>query len=360
MTSLLGQGSFGKVLGRGSIAKKCIELVDWEALNSIVREMHVLRMNLPNMVEYISSSYKAKENTVQIKMKRYDMDLRKFLLRDVRSRSSITKLHLITQLLDALYFLHGNGVIHRDIKPENVLVTMTSVRPIVVLCDFGLARQHCDEGETYTGYMVTRWYRPPETWVRDGKFNPSIDIWSMGCVFYEIIKEKPLYVVENFEDFNKQTINHDSRINELKIEKVLCMNMLKLKATERWNINQCMQHMGRERMQISSSYYFDNEVFNPTIQTLMNSNLTSEYTPRVKSYTKMLFNIGGSSPKDFWCCLCIACMLFQEGSWSASHKICDYVKMSEVFNFYCKFGTMKLPQCQYDYHTPSVKKRKIN
>jgi serine/threonine protein kinase len=350
MVSILGKGSYGRVVGTGSIAKKCVKLNDWEALNSVVREIHVLRMNLPNTVEYLATTYNKKENMVQIKMKRYDMCLRRFL-KDERMKHSVVQRHVITQLLNALYVLHGNNIIHRDIKPENILVTMTSARPNVVLCDFGLSRQHCDAGEAYTSYMVTRWYRPPETWARDGKFKPSIDIWSMGCVFYEIVEQKALYPVETFEAFCKKSTQHESLMegmNESDI-KELCINMVKLKARERWDITKCMRHMEIKQARILKSFHAGNDAFSSHIQILMDSNLTSEYTPRVKSYTKMLFSIAGSSAKDLWCCLCIACMLFQDGAWSGSHKISDYVKMSDVALFYTKIGNLKLPQCEFDY-----------
>ncbi|KAL0970613.1 hypothetical protein UPYG_G00244430, partial [Umbra pygmaea] len=71
------------------------------------------------------------------------------------------------QILRAVSFCHQHSVIHRDIKPENILVSQGGV---VKLCDFGFARTMAAPGESYTDYVATRWYRPPELLVGDTKY----------------------------------------------------------------------------------------------------------------------------------------------------------------------------------------------
>lgn len=70
-----------------------------------------------------------------------------------------------------LYFLWfiPSQIIHRDIKPENILVSQGGV---VKLCDFGFARALASpaEGNVYTDYVATRWYRAPELLVGDIKY----------------------------------------------------------------------------------------------------------------------------------------------------------------------------------------------
>ncbi|KAJ1503548.1 Cyclin-dependent kinase-like 2, partial [Coelomomyces lativittatus] len=81
-------------------------------------------------------------------------------------------------------------VIHRDIKPENILVTTTG---IIKLCDFGFARTLAGPGANYTDYVATRWYRSPELLVGDTEYGKPVDVWAIGCIFYEILTGQPLF-----------------------------------------------------------------------------------------------------------------------------------------------------------------------
>jgi len=103
------------------------------------------------------------------------------------------------QVLRGLKYLHSAQVIHRDLKPRNLLVNGNCDLKI---CDYGLARVHYEDGTEFregplTEYICTRWYRAPEvlcSWTHYGK---SIDIWSVGCIFAEMIKRKALFPGRN-------------------------------------------------------------------------------------------------------------------------------------------------------------------
>ena len=87
------------------------------------------------------------------------------LKRVIESEQALTKRHyefFIYQILRGLKYIHSAGVIHRDLKPENVLVNGKNCN--VKISDFGLARGVA-EGELYTEYVITRWYRAPEVMV---------------------------------------------------------------------------------------------------------------------------------------------------------------------------------------------------
>ena len=47
--------------------------------------------------------------------------------------------------------------------------------------------------DDYTDYVATRWYRSPELLVGDTQYGPPVDIWAIGCVFYELITGQPLW-----------------------------------------------------------------------------------------------------------------------------------------------------------------------
>ena len=95
--------------------------------------------------------------------------------------------------------MHTANVYHRDLKPKNIIANADCKLKI---CDFGLARPSFhDSGPTtvfWTDYVATRWYRAPELCGSFfTKYTPAIDIWSIGCIFAEILNGKPLFPGKN-------------------------------------------------------------------------------------------------------------------------------------------------------------------
>ncbi|MFS8032920.1 putative mitogen-activated protein kinase CMGC-MAPK family [Helianthus anomalus] len=102
------------------------------------------------------------------------------------------------QLLRALKYIHTAHVFHRDLKPKNILANADCKLKI---CDFGLARALLDDTPSaifWTDYVATRWYRAPELCGSFfSKYTPAIDIWSIGCIFAEMLTGKPLFPGRN-------------------------------------------------------------------------------------------------------------------------------------------------------------------
>lgn len=103
------------------------------------------------------------------------------------------------QLVCGLNHLHKNGIFHRDIKPENILIKINkNIRnnpkksEIVQIADLGTV---CRFNKTapHSAYISTRWYRAPECLLTSGYYGPKMDIWALGCVFYEILTLNPLF-----------------------------------------------------------------------------------------------------------------------------------------------------------------------
>ena len=97
---------------------------------------------------------------------------------------------LLKQLLNGLNFLHSNWIIHRDLKPNNLLIQNDGTLKI---CDFGMARYYSSPLGKYTPHCITLWYRAPEMLLDLTQYGQSVDMWSVGCIFAELLRLKPLF-----------------------------------------------------------------------------------------------------------------------------------------------------------------------
>ena len=105
----------------------------------------------------------------------------------------IHKKFVMYQLLKALKFIHSAGIVHRDLKPSNILINSDSC---IKVCDFGLARcitSLTGKDVVMTDYVATRWYRAPEILLGSVKYNSQADMWSVGCIFGELLSGKPVF-----------------------------------------------------------------------------------------------------------------------------------------------------------------------
>jgi mitogen-activated protein kinase 1/3 len=239
LRQLIGSGSYGSVCEafdherKGLVAIKRIghmfeDLVDCKR---ILREIAILgKLNHENVVKIYDIVAPSNMNTFEelcMVMEICDSDLKKLCRTDV----SLTQLHISTllyNLLVGLRYLHSAGIYHRDLKPANCLVNQDCS---VKICDFGLSRaigieeqQHLEalpntprgtdaDGVAaavasavtavsatntvvphtqrlkrhLTGHVVTRWYRAPELILLQEYYTEKIDIWSVGCIYAELL-----------------------------------------------------------------------------------------------------------------------------------------------------------------------------
>ncbi|GAB67690.1 CDK-related protein kinase 6 putative, partial [Plasmodium cynomolgi strain B] len=101
-------------------------------------------------------------------MKKYSMNIREAK-------------YVIFELLLAASYLHGNNYLHRDIKPENIFINSCGE---IKLGDLGLS---VERTENMTPTVVTRWYRSPEILLQSKNYDHKVDVWSLGCLFVELI-----------------------------------------------------------------------------------------------------------------------------------------------------------------------------
>ena len=104
---------------------------------------------------------------------------------------------LLLQLASAVDYLHGNWILHRDLKTSNLLMNN---RGQMKVADFGMARYYGDPPPKLTQLVVTLWYRAPELLLGAEKYGAEIDLWSIGCIFGELLTKNPLLQGKNEVD----------------------------------------------------------------------------------------------------------------------------------------------------------------
>ena len=102
---------------------------------------------------------------------------------------------IMLQIISGINYIHSLNYIHRDIKPDNILISSEGK---IILTDFDLCRQESKgKDDPMTRTAVTLYYRAPEIFFGDSYYGNKIDIWSIGCVFAELIIGKPLFKANN-------------------------------------------------------------------------------------------------------------------------------------------------------------------
>ena len=119
--------------------------------------------------------------------------------------------YLLYQALRGLKVVHSAGVIHRDLTPANLLVDENC---FLKVCDFGLAKPPSVAAaqaaaaaaappsaasdtagagaEVDTPYVTMRWYRAPEVVMEHSEYTAKLDVWSLGCIFAELLGSRPI------------------------------------------------------------------------------------------------------------------------------------------------------------------------
>ncbi|XP_071500158.1 MAPK/MAK/MRK overlapping kinase-like [Diadema setosum] len=199
-----GEGTFSEVL-------KCQQIQDgtyyackkmkqnYQSLEQVnnLREIQAMKRLSPhaNILELKEVIFDRKTGNLSLICELMDMNIYE-LIRGRRHYLPEQKVkNYIFQLIKALEHMHRNGIFHRDVKPENVLIRDDHLK----LADFGSCRSVYSK-QPFTEYISTRWYRAPECLLTDGYYSYQMDMWSVGCVFFEILSLHPLFPGANEVD----------------------------------------------------------------------------------------------------------------------------------------------------------------
>ncbi|KAJ8767537.1 hypothetical protein K2173_017606 [Erythroxylum novogranatense] len=206
---VIGKGSYGVVCsaydthtGEKVAIKKINDIFEHVSdATRILREIKLLRLlRHPDIVEIkhiLLPPSRREFKDIYVVFELMESDLHQV----IKANDDLTLEHyqfFLYQLLRGMKYIHTANVFHRDLKPKNILANADCKLKI---CDFGLARVAFNDSPTaifWTDYVATRWYRAPELCGSFfSKYTPAIDIWSIGCIFAELLTGKPLFPGKN-------------------------------------------------------------------------------------------------------------------------------------------------------------------
>lgn len=198
----IGKGSYGIVYKARdletstTIALKKLQIRDSQGgfSNSILREVSLLRqLSHPNIVSI--KDFFTHEESDYITFEYLSIDLRNFM-NSISTRLPESAIKFYThQILKGLSYCHNNLIVHRDLKPQNLLLNNEELK----IADFGLAKNEGESLDPCTPLVQTLWYRAPEI-IMGAKETEKIDLWSVGCIFAEMITGRPLCTGSNSVD----------------------------------------------------------------------------------------------------------------------------------------------------------------
>jgi len=192
----IGEGTYGIVYKAKdrvtneiiALKKIRLEAEDEGIPSTAIREISLLKeLQHPNIVRLIDVIHT--EHKLTLVFEFLDQDLKKYLdVCDNGLELPILKSFLY-QLLKGVAYTHHHRVLHRDLKPPNLLINREGQ---LKLADFGLARAFGIPVRSYTHEVVTLWYRAPDVLMGSRQYSTPVDVWSVGCIFAEMVNGRPL------------------------------------------------------------------------------------------------------------------------------------------------------------------------
>lgn len=206
----IGEGTFAVVYegidikNNKTIAIKKIKL---DAKNpgidiSALRELKALKaLEHPNIAKLLAV-YGSGKN-LNLVLEYYQSDLEKVIKDSLLTFGQADIKAWMLMILRGVEHLHQRGFLHRDLKPSNLLIGDDGV---IRIADFGLCRDYAVPLEPMTSQVVTLWYRSPELLLGAKYYGGGVDVWSIGCIFAELMLRTPFLSCEGGELAQLDTI----------------------------------------------------------------------------------------------------------------------------------------------------------
>ncbi len=197
----IGEGTYGVVYKAKDLAnsnrivalkKIRLEQEDEGVPSTAIREISLLKEMRDKHIVSLLNIVHSDQSKLYLVFEFLDLDLKKYMEtipEGVGLGADMVK-RFTNQLIAGVRYCHAHRILHRDLKPQNLLIDKEGN---LKLADFGLARAFGVPLRTYTHEVVTLWYRAPEILLGGRQYSTGIDIWSVGCIFAEMVTRKPLF-----------------------------------------------------------------------------------------------------------------------------------------------------------------------
>ncbi|KAL4614248.1 hypothetical protein ACB092_07G040500 [Castanea dentata] len=195
----IGEGTYGVVYKardrttNETIALKKIRLEqeDEGVPSTAIREISLLKEmqhgNIVRLQDVVHS-----EKRLYLVFEYLDLDLKKYMDSSPEFAKDLRQIKMfLYQILRGIAYCHSHRVLHRDLKPQNLLIDRRT--NALKLADFGLARAFGIPVRTFTHEVVTLWYRAPEILLGSRHYSTPVDVWSVGCIFAEMVNQRALF-----------------------------------------------------------------------------------------------------------------------------------------------------------------------
>jgi len=264
---LLGKGAYGmvhkvqeRVTGQSRVMKTVVRPDGWDDKKLKMEAELLQNLDHPHILRIFSWYEDGK--AINIVMEHCEGgELLAVVRRGRRKGHIVSELWLATalqQTFEALVYLHAKGVVHKDLKGQNILLLRTTddndgsifeALPHIVVCDLGIAEVCCRgifgmRGSKVAGTPTTM---APEVWM--GSCGPKSDVWSMGCVTFELFSSRPPFRVSgvalNFEEkwLELHRKGPDWKLMACSAEaRALCRQLLTFKESSRPSASESLKH----------------------------------------------------------------------------------------------------------------------
>lgn len=190
-TKKLGEGAVGEVyegtwFGEDPPVPCAVKILSGhQASGQSKQECKVAKkLKHPNIVHYYDVYHPEEKKTIFV-MEKMDVTLTQFLENEVNHNTIDFQIHASVKISSALCYLHGKGIIHRDLSSNNILLNDNTLD--VKVADFGVSKILDENHSTLTMLPGTGRYMPPEAHYDNPTYSTSLDIFSLGVVFIQMM-----------------------------------------------------------------------------------------------------------------------------------------------------------------------------
>ena len=191
--------------------------------SAVLRELVLIsEINYPHIIHTSKKDifFDSNEKSLSFIYQYGACDIRKIIKYYAKKRtqpSLIVTKSVLFQLLLALDHLHKRSIVHCDVTPTNLIIMPpdNKIPGILKLIDFGLSRTIEFPSQSHSIGVVTVWYRAPEILLGDTNYDTAVDLWSVGCIFAELITGKVLFQTENQTQEKNPTIFNRQQLDKI-------------------------------------------------------------------------------------------------------------------------------------------------